>query len=177
MTLHLEDIAPLSGSRPPNAVPVRRNRLPRDGWRATRRGFLRGSLVAGASVGLTTLGVFPQARKALAEGYDMKSLPCPSYAASHNCSPGCGPSLPSESFCRTASPHAGYHRTGSAGGYNYSLRPNQCYGGWADGWYWEYKARCGGCAGGKRYRCHDGYRSSGSGTTRTICRHRVVCYF
>ncbi|MFB4276865.1 MULTISPECIES: hypothetical protein [unclassified Nonomuraea] len=127
-------------------------------------------LVAGSAIGVTVLGIFPPARKALADGYDIKGLPCPSYAADHNCSPGCGPSetCALTGWCCSSS---GYHR----GDAEYRLRPNQCFGGTADGWLWRYTSSCGGCSA-VTFRCHDGYTVTWAGPwVKTICRYRTAC--
>jgi hypothetical protein len=171
--LELDDIAPLRGPRPPGAARVKRRIPPaeRTGG-AARRSVLGGIVAVGSGIGLTALGIFPPARKAIAGSYDFKGLPCPSYAASHNCSPGCGPSpVCANGECCWPNKHV--HR----GSGKWRLRPNQCYGGVYDGWLWSYTGQCGSCSRGVTYRCHDGYYVSP--TTGhwwpTICRWRMSC--
>ena len=58
------------------------------------------------------------------------------------------------------------------------LDPNNCYGGWADGWIWGYGDICGGCVA-IDYRCHDGrtiYCPEQCASWITICRKTLTCY-
>jgi hypothetical protein len=169
----LEHIPPLRGPRPAGTATVsrkapRRNLAIAGATRPSRRSVLRGAVASGMALGFTALGVFPAARRAYADGYDIKGLPCPSYAGPHNCSPGCGPSIVYSAACGGD----GWHRVDGNVFISYSLRPNQCYGGWADGWLW----RAGGCAGcgTVEWRCHDGWirtcTTSGCVTSKSICR-------
>jgi hypothetical protein len=170
MTLRAADVVPLlpdPATRP--ATPTDRSLRPRAPL--SRRAFLsRAALATCAAVSVQVLGVFPPARKALADGYDTWTSsttgPCGStgYAVNHNCSPGCGPS----SVCggTTNGPccsSGGWHK-GSGG---YRLRPNQCYRSYYDAWHW----RC--STTGAMYRCHDGWTYTAKGYVRTICRHVV----
>jgi hypothetical protein len=151
---------------------------PTGALRSNRRRFLERCAAAGVAFGLGTLAQLPPARRAFASHvgnnpYEIKSLPCPSYAADHNCSPGCGPSAPSTNYCAPDGHWAGYHRNA---GLEWKVRPNECYGGWADGWRWSYGS-CGQCSRNITRRCHDGWRcdSNGANCFRTICRYNVVC--
>lgn len=138
----------------------------------SRRSFLKGVASLGAAAGLFTLNVFPMVRQARADGWDIYGA-CPSYAAGHNCSPGCGPSPVGANACQPpGQPHTGYHR---ANGDTYILRPNQCYSGTYDGWLWQYSNSCGDCRTSITYRCHDGYTKSGGSYTPTICRYATAC--
>jgi peptidoglycan hydrolase-like protein with peptidoglycan-binding domain len=127
---------------------------------------------AATAVGFAAMGVFPAARAAYADGYDIYEGPCPSYAADHDCSPGCGPSTIYAGSCETSGPHVGFHRND---GVTWTLRPNQCYSGSYDGWLWKYQGACGACDCSVERRCHDGYRNSGSGWVRSICRWNTEC--
>ncbi|MEU5882351.1 hypothetical protein [Spirillospora sp. NPDC047279] len=181
--LRLEDIPPLRGPRPAGAERVRRRPAPPDTGVSGvgRRNVLRGIATAGASVGLGALGVFPQARQALAAGYAQRPGyqilgRCPSYAANHNCSPGCGPSVVCPTCCRTSGSLKGYHKSGKSHPGYYMLRPNQCYSGGWDGWLWAYSKSCGSCRKGVTWRCHDGWKKSAKGSWyKTICRKATSC--
>jgi hypothetical protein len=133
-----------------------------------RRRFLQGATV----VGFATLTVFSAAREAYADGYDIWEGACPSYASGHDCSPGCGPSTVFADACVTAGGYLGFHRSD---GSTWALRPNQCYAGTYDGWLWRFSGPCGTCGCGIERRCHDGYRNTGSGWVRSICRYTTDC--
>ena len=163
-------VPPLRGTDP--GVPVewraRRARAPRRGWAPTRRAVLR----AGSVAGLTVLGgVFPSVRRAVADGYDIYPT-CPSYAEDHNCSPGCGPSTIFADACETSGANAGFHKNDQV---TWRLRPNACLSGNYDGWMWRYDRACGACTCHIERRCHDGYRATGSGWVRSICRWTTDC--
>ncbi|CAM3158552.1 peptidoglycan-binding domain-containing protein [Stackebrandtia soli] len=127
---------------------------------------------AATAVSFAAIGVFPAARAAYADGYDIYTGPCPSYAVDHDCSPGCGPSTIFAGSCETSGEHVGFHRND---GVTWTLRPNQCYSGSYDGWLWKYNDACGACACSVERRCHDGYRNTGSGWVRSICRWNTEC--
>ncbi|GAB3402486.1 peptidoglycan-binding domain-containing protein [Flindersiella endophytica] len=129
-------------------------------------------LQTATAVGFTALGVFPQARKAYADGYDIWTGACPSYASDHDCSPGCGPSAIYGDACETSGTQTGFHKDD---GVMWTLRPNQCYAGSYDGWLWRYDGVCGSCGCHVERRCHDGYRSTTSGWVRSICRWNTEC--
>jgi len=177
--IDLEQIPPLRGPRPAGVATASRKPPPKQAGTQTggvsRRSVLRTMVASGTVLGFTALGAFPAARRAYSDGYDIKGLPCPSYAANHECSPGCGPSQVS-SVCNSS----GWHKTGSSNPWYWTLEPNDCYGGWADGWIWGYYASaCAGCAGGVDYRCHDGrthYCAEQCSSWITICRRVVKCY-
>jgi hypothetical protein len=149
--------------------------------RWTRGDFLRTAAATGMGMGLASLGIFPPARSALAshvgsDGYEIKPLPCPSYASDHNCSPGCGPSPVVSGACQTDSSnhHYGWHRnTGCV----WKLRKNACVSGtgW-DGWRWKYDGLCG-CCTSVTFRCHDGWHcnSSCGNCTKSICKWTTAC--
>lgn len=183
--LTLSDIPPLNGPRPAGAARVRRRppadpRGP-DALHPKRRSVLGGLMAAGGSAGLSVLGVFGPAREALAQGYSLRASyydiyqSCPSYASSHNCSPGCGPSLVCASCCRTSGSRKGFHHS-SVSKAGYKLRPGQCYSGGWDGWKWAYANQCGKCQKSIAWRCHDGWKKNSSGAYyKTICRWAVSC--
>lgn len=133
-----------------------------------RRRFLQAATVAG----FAALGVFSAARQAYADGYEIWEGECPSYAADHDCSPGCGPSTVFADACVTAGTYVGFHKDD---GQTWTLRPNQCYAGTYDGWLWRFDGPCGTCGCGIERRCHDGYRNTGSGWVRSICRWTTDC--
>jgi hypothetical protein len=171
--LTLADIPSLTGRRPPGAEPVRRRplgSLPP----ASRRAFVKGAVTVGTGVGLAALGVLPPARTAWADGKDIYNA-CPSYAASHNCSPGCGPSLIASDVC---TPNCTTPCTCPAwfkNGGNYKYRPNQCYAGKYDGWNWAYGAGCGCCKNNIKFRCHDGWKLLGGSWVKRICKSVIGC--
>jgi hypothetical protein len=181
----VNDLPPFHGPRPKTQPRVRRTSdWPVLSW--NRGQFVKASVGAAIGVGLASVGVLPPARRAFAShagtaGYEIKPLPCPSYAADHNCSPGCGPSEVDSRACvgSSSNHYYGWHRAGcaSAYGFDWKLRPNGCVSGtgW-DGWRWEYNALCG-CCTSVTYRCHDGYRcnSSCANCSRTICRWITAC--
>jgi Putative peptidoglycan binding domain len=136
-------------------------------WSLTRRSVMR----AGTAVGLAMLGAFPAARRAIADGYTIYPQ-CPSYAADHNCSPGCGPSTIFADACNTSGTYTGFHKDD---GVTWKLRPNQCYSGSYDGWLWRHQGACGACACHIERRCHDGYKRTSSGWVRSICRWNTQC--
>ena len=139
----------------------------------TRYAMPRRRLFQTATVaGFTVMGVFPAARAAFADGYDIYDGPCPDYASEHDCSPGCGPSPIFGGACEVDGEHLGFHRND---GVNWTLRPNQCYSGSYDGWVWKYADACGACSCSVERRCHDGYRNTGSGWVRSICRWNTEC--
>ncbi|MDT0264775.1 peptidoglycan-binding protein [Streptomyces sp. DSM 44915] len=134
----------------------------------TRRTVLQSATV----VGFAALGAFGPAREAYADGYDIWTGECPSYASEHDCSPGCGPSLVYAAACVTTGQYTGFHKND---GTTWTLRPNQCYAGSYDGWLWRFSGPCGACGCGIERRCHDGYFNSGSGWVRSICRWTTDC--
>ncbi|MBW8482180.1 hypothetical protein [Actinomadura parmotrematis] len=180
--IEYEDVPPLRGPRPHTAERVRRRGPAREARvRPVRRSVLTGLVGAGTAVGLNALGVFPPARKAVQSGFELVGYydiypRCPSYAANHNCSPGCGPSLVCSVCCRTSGKYKGFHKSGVSDPGRYKLRPNQCYGGSYDGWIWAYTKPCGSCAKGVTWRCHDGWKKSKKGNWyKTICRKSMAC--
>ncbi|MFI6266551.1 peptidoglycan-binding protein [Micromonospora sp. NPDC051006] len=138
-----------------------------ESWALSRRTLLQ----AGTAVGMAALSIFPAARRAYADGYDIYGS-CPSYASDQNCSPGCGPSPIFAAACNTSGTYAGFHKND---GTTWKLRPNQCYAGTYDGWLWRYQGACGACACSVERRCHDGYRKTSSGWVRSICRWNTDC--
>jgi hypothetical protein len=176
----LDDIPPLTGPRPTGAGRVRR-RLPRETTPFGRRTALATLAAAGGSVGLAALGgAFRPARQAIAEGYRVASYydiyqGCPGYAAGHNCSPGCGPSVVCADCCRPSGTREGFHKS-SVSHDGYKLRPSECAAGGWDGWRWVYSGACGSCARSIAWRCHDGWKRASNGSWfKTICRRRVEC--
>lgn len=163
-------VPPLRGADP--GMPVeprgRTRKLRWPGWTPTRRAVLR----AGSVAGLTVLGgVFPSVRRAVADGYEIYPR-CPSYAADHNCSPGCGPSTIFADACVTSGANTGFHKNDQV---TWKLRPNACLSGSYDGWMWRYDQSCGACTCHIERRCHDGYRKTGSGWVNSICRWTTEC--
>jgi len=149
--------------------------------RTSRRGFLKGSVVAAGASVAAAASKLPGSPAKVAEaqggvvgsyGYRIWTGQCPSFASEHNCEPGCG-STPVCTACCTAN---GYFRNDEAAGYR--LFPGICsYGGGeaVDGWLWSYQGQCGGCSS-ILYRCHDGYvRRSDGLWMPSICRAVVQC--
>jgi Putative peptidoglycan binding domain len=137
----------------------------------SRRTVLRAGVALGTAAGMAALGVFPAVRKAHADGYDIYGS-CPSYATDHNCSPGCGPSTIFGDSCNLTGANLGFHKDD---GVTWMLRPNQCFDNTFDGWVWRFQGACGTCACFVERRCHDGYRRTGSGWVRSICRWNTDC--
>lgn len=149
--------------------------------RASRRGFLKGSVIAAGATVAAAAARLPGSPAQIAEaqgsvtgsyGYRIWTGQCPSYAIGQNCEPGCGPST----VCATCCDANGFFRNDEAAGYR--LRPGACTysGGAADGWLWSFSGQCGGCSS-IQYRCHDGLvlnRTSGL-WTRAICRSVTQC--
>jgi hypothetical protein len=143
-----------------------------DRWNISRTTLLKGVAAAGVAWSLSLLEMFPLARIARADGYDIwtdgMNGPCAAgnYAENHQCSPGCGPSAVcggvSDGDCCTS----GWHRTDGTEYSGYQLRPNECWQNYYDGWFWR-------CSPTLRYRCHDGWTYSGTQSWKTTCRHVV----
>ena len=160
----LEHIPVMRGPRPSGTATVTRTapQPPATStpapWRPSRRSILRGAIASGTALGFAALGVFPAARRAYADGYDIwtngTTGPCnqsSGYARNHNCSPGCGPSVVEFGSCNAS----GWHRVGGSTPVWYGLEPNDCYQNRYDGWVWR-TSLCQGCVS-IDYRCHDGW--------------------
>lgn len=148
--------------------------------RATRRNFLRGSVAAaGAGVAVAS-SRFGPAKEVEAQGTVVGSFPyriytaCPSWAAGHDCNPGCG----STPVCTDCCDANGFFIENQAAGFR--VHPGQCAtaGGNVDGWLWAYGAPCGACQS-IEYRCHDGYKLLPTGASFVwfphICRAVTSC--
>jgi len=174
-----------SADEPPRGNPSKRG----DIWFAsagiTRRRFVQAAGATATGIGLAALGLLPTAKKAYAshagtDGYQIKELPCPSYASSHNCSSdapyhGCGDSTVYSAACVENSTYHtyGWHK-GSA--CEWILRKDDCTSSGHDGWKWD-PGNCGLCCP-VVYRCHDGYKRGLQYCNildRSICRHVVSC--
>ena len=172
------ELVPAGGPRPPGARRKRRASVGSEAFDGGvgRRGFVAGAAAGATAVGVTSLGIFPAAREAAAHhdpghyGYRIRGLPCPSYASSHNCDPGCGPSQALGDYCVTSGQYTGWFRNGG----NYRLRPGACASG-ADGWAWRYDGACGSCATMVEYRCHDGFALIGGSWQPKVCRWATQC--
>ncbi|HEX6254393.1 MAG TPA: hypothetical protein VFZ70_01145 [Euzebyales bacterium] len=168
--LDLDAIAPIGGRRPANADA---STLRSPSWRprVSRRGMLRTAFVGATALGMSALGVFPPAREALADGYDIARYGCNGIGYA-NCKDCC-----CSTVCYSCCNFNGWHkRTGI-----HRLRPNQCYAGGGnrskDGWFWR-ACNCrksNGTTGKRTNRCHDGYTIGDAGALRTICRTRIGC--
>lgn len=181
MKLMLKEIPSINGIKSSDASTIDRrtgNRGPR--WVTDRREFIRLVAATGVSVGIASLGVFPPARRAIADhvgnpGHEIKPLPCPGYASDHNCTPACGDSTVYFKSCvRDSSQHRyGWHKTNQC---KWVLRKNQCISGadW-DGWRWD-PGDCG-CCCNVVFRCHDGKKrnSSCDFVDNSICKWTVKC--
>jgi hypothetical protein len=163
-------VPPLRGSDPgmPAEARTRSWRPKWTGLAPSRRTVLRAGSVAGLAV---LGGVFPSVRRAVADGYEIYPT-CPSYAANHNCSPGCGPSMIFADSCTTSGINTGFHKNDQV---TWRLRPNACLSGSYDGWMWRYDQPCGACSCHVERRCHDGYRKTASGWVNSICRWTTEC--
>lgn len=160
-----DTLPPLQGAWP-EGQPARKKSGEHRGF--DRRGFVKRVVGTGMALGLSSLTVFPPAR-AFADGFDIYNS-CPSYAADHGCSPGCGPSVVRNAACDSR----GWHENT---GCFYKSRYNQCYGGWADGWYWR-PSGCSPCGSARTsYRCHDGRTCPDNcgNCYYTICRSFQGC--
>lgn len=177
MTLTLEDIPSLD--TPPEQPESAQRRFVQAPPARGRRGVLRGAVAAGTGLGISALGLFPFAREASAapDGYQILDS-CPSYASSHNCRRGCGPSPVCFDCCRytggTTCTDPGWFKTRPSN--KYRLRKNQCVRGrgW-DGWNWKYPGSCGCCRSVIKYRCHDGSKKISGSWKPRICRTILQC--
>lgn len=144
--------------------------------KASRRGFLRGTIAAvAAGTAATTAGLFGPARRVEAQGGVVGTYPrrilqfCPPYNSGDNCQPGCG----SSPICTDCCGADGFFRNDPANGY--SLYAGGCGDGdIADGWIWRYSGKCGNCAE-IEYRCSDGYVQTDTGPAPFICRSVTDC--
>ena len=160
-----------SGFLPALVEPRRGHRL-----RASRRGFLRSSLLAGAAASAAALtGAFGPAKRVEAQTGVIGTYPrriltfCPPYNSNDNCQPGCG----SSPICTDCCDRDGFFRNDPANGY--SLYPGGCGDGdIADGWLWRFNGLCGNCAS-IEYRCSDGYVQTDTGPAPFICRWVTDC--
>lgn len=183
MKLLLEDI-PSAHTPPPK---ISRGRVPRQSSPSTlsRRRFVQAGVGVATGAGLAALGWLPTAKLARAshsgtDGYQIKPLPCPSYASDHNCSQGsssggCGPSTIYFDACQNnqANHYFGWHKAGQC---EWILRKNDCSGSTYDGWRWD-PGNCGLCCP-TVYRCHDGYKRGLQYCNildKSICRWVVTC--
>ena len=176
-----DQIPALRGPRPEGAAPANRS-APRRRTPAglSRRSLLGAAVASGTALGFSMLGVFPAAKRAYAEGYDIWTGACPPYADPHNCSPGCGPSTVSWESCEQSGTWRGYHKASGSYPVYYELAPDDCTPTqWAeaDGWLWTYSGYCAGCYL-TTYRCHDGwthYCPDQCWSYISICRWRTRC--
>ena len=173
---------PVASYRIPPLTYERVARLGRTNVSHSRRSFLKAAAALGTGVAFAALGLFPLARRARADGYDIAQScpgnPSSEYGGCLGCygSTVCTPS-PCGSCCTSADC---WHRDDGA---NHWLRPNQCqYAGGApgyDGWKWKTVSGCAGCSGSTPYalwRCHDGYTRLETGAAlKTVCSKRVGC--
>lgn len=144
--------------------------------RATRRGFLRSSLIAAsAATAASFAGLFGPARRVEAQSGVIGQYPrriatwCPPLNSNDNCQPGCG----SSPICTDCCSSDGFFRNDPANGY--SLYPGGCGSGdIADGWLWRFAGVCGSCAT-IEYRCSDGYVQTDTGPAPFICRAVTAC--
>jgi S-formylglutathione hydrolase FrmB len=178
----LDQIPLLRGPRPDGAERVRRSAPAATAEGVRRRSMLGGAMAGGTALGLAALRVFSPAREAMSDGYVLAADhydvygKCPSYAASHNCSPGCGPSTVVSGACKTGGKWRGYHRSAATDPGVYKLRPNECYAGRYDGWVWHYAHACGKCKKSVTWRCTDGWKKSTTGGWyKSICRWSHAC--
>jgi len=176
--VRLLDVIPATGTWPEGARAAERAGRADLVARPGRRSFLGGAFALATGAGLAALNVFPQARAALASGpdgrygYRYHRGTCPSYAATHNCEPGCGPSPVYLDTCEPSGFYRGWFKNNPSAGYR--LRPGQCLSGY-DAWEWRYAGACGRCSREVAFRCHDGYRLSGGAWFNAICRHVDEC--
>ena len=144
--------------------------------KATRRGFLRGTIAAAAATtAVTAVNMFGPARKVEAQSGIVGTYPrrilqfCPPYNSGDNCQPGCG----SSPICTDCCGSDGYFRNDPGNGY--TLYAGGCGDGdIADGWLWRFKGKCGSCAE-IEYRCSDGYVQTDLGPAPFICRQVTDC--
>ena len=144
--------------------------------KASRRGFLRGTLAAAAATTAAgTATLFGPARKVEAQSGVVGTYPrrilqyCPPYNSGDNCQPGCG----SSPICTDCCGADGFFRNDPANGY--TLYAGGCGDGdIADGWLWRFKGKCGNCAE-IEYRCSDGYVQTDTGPAPFICRAVTDC--
>lgn len=145
--------------------------------RASRRGFLKGSIAAASATVAVAASKIPGSPAKVADAQGSVSGPygyriytaCPSFAVNHNCEPGCG-STPVCSGCCTAD---GWFINDNV---NFRLLPGICTTplGATDGWLWAYGAPCGSCSS-IEYRCHDGLDLRSGVAVPSICRAVTRC--
>ena len=144
--------------------------------RATRRGFIRGTIAALAATTATSAAqLFGPARKVEAQGGVVGTFPrrilqfCPPLNSNDNCQPGCG----SSPICTDCCSSDGFFRNDPANGY--SLFAGGCGAGdIADGWLWRFSGTCGSCSE-IEYRCSDGFVQTDTGPAPFICRTVTDC--
>jgi len=153
----------------------------------TRRNFVQLGVATASGIGLAALGLLPTAKQAQAShagtnGYEIKNLPCPSYATNqnHGCSSnstyhGCGPSTVYTASCQNnqANHKFGWHKSGQC---EWILRKNECTGDGDDGWKWD-PGNCGNCCP-VVYRCHDGIKRGlqfCNFLDKSVCRWVISC--
>jgi hypothetical protein len=123
-----EDIQSLHDQPATPDVPMREWRFD-DRWRVPRSTVLKGMLAAGVAASMSFVEMFPLARDARADGYDIwtstTSGPCGSggYASGHGCSPGCGPSTVCDGTSDGSCCSGGWHRNDGTEYSGYQLRP------------------------------------------------------
>lgn len=183
--LAISDIAPMRLPAGQREVRTRRNVASRGRFAPTRRDFLRGTAIAATGVGLMSLGIFPPARRAVANhGAWLVKNDCSGldFAQNDNCD-GCDSSGNTFGCCGAQ----GYHQDQS-NDCHCRHRPNDCkdtgdpptdY----DGWYWRFSGCCvTSCSGGcicranQRWRCTDGYKRpncSNPDWGQNVCRVKV----
>jgi hypothetical protein len=172
-SLTVKDIVPLRGPRPSMSTTVIRHGPP-DRHTVTRRRFTQAALAAATGLGLASLGVFPPARQAFADGYDMIQG-CNGLQYS-NCAGCCCSTLCRSSGCCNSSD---FHRND---GVNWLLRTNQCKGSGGvsgkDGWWWDLPANAGCGCGSKRtrWKCHDGWTIVPGPNIPSTCNTGPVCF-
>lgn len=178
MGVDLADV-PRTSHAPDRTTYRRRRSLPSSTSSWSRRQVLSAAATIGTGIGLAALGVFPPARRAQAGYYDIKPLPCPGYASTHNCAPGCGPSalcsdccLPPAGGCGSGCTCAMYHKND---GVTYKLRQGDCYGAFYGGWVWSFAGTCGCCSSSIYFRCHDGYKKVSGAWSKRICKSVTSC--
>ncbi|MGH9890785.1 MAG: twin-arginine translocation signal domain-containing protein [bacterium] len=184
-TIRAEEIPKFRGPQPAVSQSVRRRAHGRP-WAITRRQFLKAATAAGVGAGMAMLGVFPSARRALAnhegsQGYQIytpnNQFTCDGIpSGSGTCAEPCGPSTIHSGACDPDGHKIGWHKDHT----HWKLRQDECDGNTgldpgADGWKWQVN-NCEGC-GTARFRCHDGKHIHADGMVhKSICKWRIACF-
>lgn len=175
MKLTIDELAPLTGKPPSDIAKVGKRAAAFPSTLFPRRRIFKAALAVGGAAALNVLGVLPPARRARADGYDIRG-DC-GYDYSGTCGSPCGPSDGSHDYCTYDGWHLndGWDYIYNNNGNGYVLRPNECTSSGADGWRWRTEDSCWPCSGSSVFQCHDGWKYSNWSSSKTICEQWISC--